>query len=74
MSNRRRIPLFQVRLEHYLLVNASNRYWDGSNWTSQKYKARHYPTLTAAQSAQRQLRRLNRIFLKSSTTTIEAVL
>nr|ADN18548.1 hypothetical protein Cyan7822_6904 [Gloeothece verrucosa PCC 7822] len=66
--------LFNVIAKYYLLVSADNRYWDGNNWTSQKYKARHYPTLTAAQSAQRQLRRLNRIFLKSPTTTIEAVL
>ncbi|WP_013324634.1 hypothetical protein [Gloeothece verrucosa] len=57
MRNRWKSQLSQVCKEYYLLVNANNCYWEGNNWTTDRYKAKRYLTLTTARSAQSRLKR-----------------
>ncbi len=48
-----KLPLF--RGHYYVLIAENNQVWDGTNWTTIHWNAKHYESWTAAKSAQHQL-------------------
>ena len=48
-----KLPLF--RGHYYVLISENNQVWDGTNWTTIHWNAKHYKSWTAAKSAQHQL-------------------